>query len=69
MTQGERVLKYINDNGSITQYEAFTELGVTRLSARIYELRHAGKDIVSEPVETVNRYGEKAFFTRYRFVE
>lgn len=67
MTQKDRVLKYMRDNGSITPFEAFTELGITRLAARICELQHTGQDIISEPVETVNRYGERAYFTRYRF--
>ena len=34
-----RVLKYMQDFGSITTFEAFTELGCTRLSEYIRQLR------------------------------
>ena len=48
MTQNEQVLDYIKSNGSITSMEAFKKLGITRLSARIYDLRKAGENIVQE---------------------
>lgn len=38
-TQVERIKKYIKDFGSITTLEAFTELGIVRLGARISEMR------------------------------
>ena len=38
-TQADRVLQYIHDFGNISTFDAFTDLGVTRLSARIFELR------------------------------
>ena len=38
-TQCEIVLQYIKDHGKITTYDSF-QLGITRLSARIWELRH-----------------------------
>ena len=48
MTQCEQVLDYIKANGSITSMEAFSKLGITRLSARIYDLRKEGENIVQE---------------------
>ena len=41
-TQADRVLEYIKKFGSITTLQAFRDLGVTRLSARIFELRDRG---------------------------
>ena len=38
-TQSERVLKYMQTNGWITQYEAMTELGVMRLAIRVAKKR------------------------------
>lgn len=60
----ERVLNYIKDFGSITTFEAFTELGCTRLSEYIRQLR---KDyfIDDEWILTTNRYGEKVKYKRY----
>jgi hypothetical protein len=67
MNQCEEVARYISEKGSITTREAFIELGVTRLSARIYELKDAGYTIVTDRVKVKNRYGETCVVTRYRF--
>lgn len=45
MTQKERVINYIRDHGSITTMEAFNNLHVTRLAARIAELKSDGQKI------------------------
>lgn len=60
----ERVLKYIRDFGSITTFEAFTELGCTRLSEYIRQLR-LEYNIEDEWISTTNRYGEKVQYKRY----
>ncbi len=60
----ERVLKYIRDFGSITTFEAFTELGCTRLSEYIRQLR-IEYHILDEWISTVNRYGEKVQYKKY----
>ena len=44
-TQKEEVLAYMRDYGSITTFEAYTELGVTQLGARIKELENTGWQI------------------------
>lgn len=48
MTQSEQILNYMKEYGSITSMEAFSRLGITRLSARIYDLRKEGVKIVQE---------------------
>lgn len=65
MTQNEKVLEYIKEFGSISTFEAFSELGITRLAARIYELGEAGYDFDRETVKTTNRLGEAISYTRY----
>ena len=60
----ERVLKYLRDFGSITTFEAFTELGCTRLSEYIRQLR-IEMDIEDEWVHTTNRYGERIKYKKY----
>lgn len=69
MTQTERVLQYIKDYGSITTLEAFRDLGVTRLSAKIFTLRKSGYDIVSETEKSKNRYGDNVSYARYKIRE
>ena len=64
-TQADRVLAYIQTFGSITSLEAFRDLGVTRLSARIYELRARNINIDSTSVTSKNRYGENCTYAKY----
>lgn len=66
MTQCERILKYIDEKGSITPFEAFTELGVTKLATRVSELRRAGEKIQKKMVSGTNRFGEKIQYMEYR---
>lgn len=42
------VIRYIEANGSISDLEAYTKLGIRRLAARIYDLRDAGWSITTE---------------------
>ena len=65
MTQCERILRHLQDYGSITQAEAVTEYGCYRLGARIWDLRAQGVPIKSETVNGKNRYGERTCFARY----
>lgn len=60
----ERVLNYIKEFGSITTYNAFIDLGCTRLSEYIRQIRltHNVKD---EWIDTTNRYGEPVRYKRY----
>ena len=47
MKQTDRVLAFIEGNGSISDVEAFRQLGIRRLAARIKDLRDAGVDIAT----------------------
>lgn len=64
-SQNQRIIDYINEFGSITQFEALRDLGVMRLASRISDLKKRGYPIVStiEPVE--NRFGETCHIKRY----
>lgn len=64
-TQNERILKYINDFGSITQLDALRDLGVMRLASRISDLRRLGYPIVSTSEWVKNRNEEKCRIKRY----
>lgn len=67
--QAQRVLGYIENCGSITQLEAWKEIGVMRLASRISELRKRGYKITSKMEKVKNRYGETCNVKRYRFAE
>ena len=69
MTQCERILRHLQDYGSITQAEAVTEYGCYRLGARIWDLKAQGIPIRSERVTGKNRYDEPVSFPRYSIVK
>ena len=57
--QQKRVVKFIDDHGSITRFQAYDRLGITELPKRISELRQRGLPIADDWLEVVNRYGDK----------
>lgn len=69
MTQAQRVLDYLDENGGITQLEALKELGVMRLASRISDLKKQGYPIKSDVVAVKNRYGENCYIKRYSLWE
>ena len=64
-THYSRLLTYLQNYGSITSLDAIRDLGNTRLSATIFELRRDGYDILSEDVKVKNRWGTSTTVTRY----
>ncbi len=66
MTQCEMILRYMQDTGSITPWEAMREFGCMRLGARIYDLKRRGVPIRRETVQDTNRYGKTVSYARYR---
>ena len=64
-TTQNRVFEYLMQFGSITSLQAFTDLGESRLSARVFELRERGVKIDSEMIEVENRFHEKRHVKRY----
>lgn len=60
-----RILDHLKKYGSITSMEAFQYYGITRLSARIKELRDKGYNIVTMMLEGKNRYDETIRYAKY----
>ena len=67
-TQKERILEYINKFGSITSLEAYSELGITQLGARLDQLKREGYMFSTETEKGKNRFGEDVKYKRYRLV-
>ena len=64
-THYTRLLDYLKNYGSITSLEAIRDLGNTRLSATIFNLRKDGHLIEKEPVRVQTRFtkvnGERVY--------
>lgn len=66
MNQRQRILAYIDEFGSISPFEAFVDLGITKLASRVSELIYQdGIPIKKEYEQTLNRYGERVKYMRY----
>lgn len=65
-THETRLLAYLKQYGGITQQEAYNKLGNTRLSATVFNLRKKGYNIITEPTNGKNRYGQKTNYGTYR---
>lgn len=69
MTQHTLILDYMKEHGSITTFEAYEQLGITKLTTRISELRQGGFVIRQRTESGLNRYGKLVTFNRYWLVE
>ena len=69
MTQREAIINYITEFGSITPYQAFADLGITKLATRISEMRKDGMRFKIDTVKVKNRYGKTVPYAKYSFVE
>lgn len=65
MKQSDKILRHLQDHGSITSLEALQEYGVMRLASRISDLKRSGVPIRREMVSGKNRYGESTSYARY----
>jgi hypothetical protein len=65
MNQKEAVMNYIDRFGSITPMQAFTDLGITKLSTRISELQRDGIKFKKELIPITTRLGHKTQYMRY----
>ena len=65
MTQNDRVVSYMKKEHGITTLEAFKNLGVTRLSARIHDIRDMGYVVGDEFIKVIERNGTETRVKTY----
>ena len=62
----ERIIEYMETYGSITTFQAFTDLGITRLSEYIRQIRQE-RVVLDETIVTKNRYGDRTWYKKFYF--
>lgn len=67
--QQQHILDYMEKFGSITTYDAFIDLGITKLTTRISELRQMGFKIGSETICKKNRFEQPIHYNKYFLAE
>lgn len=63
--QCKKILRYLQDFGSITPVDALREFSCFRLGARIWDLKHAGYAISTVLETSTNQYGDPVRYARY----
>ena len=69
INQTQRILRHLNDFGTITSREAMMEYGIFRLASRISDLKKQGYKFEVTFKSEKNRYGENTCFAVYRIKE
>lgn len=69
LSQKELILKYIADFGFITSYQAYADLGITQLGARIKELKAQGYEFKTEQQKKKNKQGKTIHYVKYYLVK
>lgn len=66
MTQYQKIIQYMGMNDGITTLEAATHLHITRLAARIAEMKDRGVKIIDCTETSKNSDGKRTTYKRYR---
>lgn len=69
VSQCDKIVEYMKQYGSITQLEAYVEIGCVRLPSRIYDLKRKGYAINREIVRVKKRDGGFAPIAKYSLAE
>lgn len=64
-SQNKRLLKHLESGESINPLQAWNELGIYRLSARIFDLRDLN-EITTTIIQVENKFGETFNLAEYR---
>lgn len=65
-TQCNKILQYLENHDSISQFEATTKLHITRLAARIHDMEIAGIKFIHDMVKVKDDDGNIYRYMRYR---
>lgn len=63
--QCQRVVDYMREHGSISQYEAIRDISVMRLASRISDIKNQGVKVNKIMVKDKNKYNEPIVYARY----
>ncbi len=65
MTQKQRVLRHLEEYGTIEPMLALREYGIYRLADVILQLRGIGYSIETKEIKTKNRFNEPTRYAKY----
>lgn len=69
ISQCDKIVAYMRKHGSITQLQAYVDIGCIRLPSRIHDLKRRGYAIKTEMIKVKNREDEYVPIARYSLAE
>ena len=69
MKQTERLQQHLIQHKTITPFEAWTKLGIYRLSDTVFRLRKKGLTIDTNLIDVQNQFGETCHVAQYKLGE
>ena len=69
ISQCDKIVAYMQKYGTITQLQAYVDIGCVRLPSRIYDLKRKGYAIRREMIKVKNREDEYVPIARYSLAE
>lgn len=66
LNQKQKVLRHLQEQGSINPHQALFDYSIMRLAAVIFDLKEEGHDIVTELVRSTNKFKEPVTYAKYR---
>lgn len=66
-SQADKIIRYLNTHGTITDRDAYTKLGIRRLAARIADIRRDGIPIETQMREVTNADGSTSRIAAYSY--
>lgn len=69
MKQCDRIVRHLEDYGSITNMEAIQDYGIMRLASRVPDIKKAVFPIRAETDRGKNRYGRNTSYAQYYMVK
>lgn len=67
-SQNKELLEYLKEHITITQRKASRVLGIDRLSARVFDLRHDGHMIITNMITVKDRHGRPRRVAEYVYL-
>jgi len=69
LTQKAKVLRHLQEIGTITPIQAFFDYSVMRLAVIVFRLKDEGYNIETTILQSENKFGEPVRYAQYKLIK
>ena len=69
LTQKQKILRHLQEVGTITPVQAFFDYSIMRLAAIVFDLKDDGYDIETTILKSENKFGEPVRYAQYKLIK